>query len=280
MKKSLRIEADWHIHTHYSGCVNAPDQTVQNICDIADQMGLKAIGFSDHLWQNPDRSTWPEDLECVSPEIISGLREEIKAAAIPDGLQVFLGAEAEMIGMDQFSITKEFAESLDFVLLPHNHFQQRYIPLPGERTPEKFIDCLLDRFVSCTKSGLATIMAHPMMPFSYMDLFAPGIMNCPEQKMIDVYGTAAERRIFFELNSDYFLQAREPEKREAVIKIIQCAKRAGCRFTFGSDAHSPNAFSRLLPLIYLAEDAGLLQEDFASIEEVVRGNFKSPAKFG
>lgn len=270
MNKRLRIKADWHIHTHFSGCSNDPKQNAANVCKIASEMQLEAIGFADHLWQNPDKTTWPKDLKSTNAEIIEGLRKEIAEAKIPQGLQVFLGAEAEMIGMDQFSITKEFAEQLDFVLIPHNHFQQNYIPKPAVRTPENYIDLLLARFVSGAKSGLATIMAHPMLPYASMDLFAPGIMNCPEQKMIDVYGTASERGIFFELNTDYVLLAKEPEQHDAVIRIIHCAKRAGCRFTFGSDAHHPEAFARLLPLVDLADEAGLVQEDFASIDEVVK----------
>ena len=270
MSSRLKIKADWHIHTHFSGCSNDPQQNVSVICKIAREMRLEAVGFADHLWQNPDKTVWPKDLKETNAEIIDGLRKEIAETAIPGGPRVFLGAEAEMIGMDQFSITKEFAESLDFVLMPHNHFQQSYIPKPAVRSPESYVNLLLERFVSCVKSGLATIMAHPMLPYAAMDLFAPGILDCPEQKMIDVYGFAAERGVFFELNCDYVLLAEEPDRREAVLRIIHCAKRAGCRFTFGSDAHHPTAFARLLPLADLADEAGLVQEDFAGIPEIVR----------
>ena len=128
----------------------------------------------------------------------------IANANIPSDLQVFLGAEAEMTGFNQFSITKDFAETLDFVLMPHNHIHQNYIKKPAICTAENLINFLLDRFSICAKSGLATIMAHPMLPYGFMEFFAPGILNCSEQKMIDIYGLAAERNIFFELNSDYF----------------------------------------------------------------------------
>ena len=272
MTKKIIIKEDWHIHSHFSGCSNDPEQNVQNICHIAVKANLSAIGFADHLWQNPDKSTWPEDLAKNNHEIIAELREEIANANIPSDLQVFLGAEAEMTGFNQFSITKDFAETLDFVLMPHNHIHQNYIKKPAICTAENLINFLLDRFSICAKSGLATIMAHPMLPYGFMEFFAPGILNCSEQKMIDIYGLAAERNIFFELNSDYFSQANSPEQHEAILKIINCAKCSGCRFTYGSDAHHPQAISAVYinEIAKTAEEAGLLQEDFASIGDIIK----------
>lgn len=276
MTKKITIKEDWHIHTHFSGCSNDPEQNAQNICNIAAELNLNVIGFADHLWQNPDRTTWPKDLKNTNAEIIARLREEIANADIPDGLQVFLGAEAEMTGMNQFSITKDFAESLDFVLMPHNHIHQSYIEKPSEITAASITDFLLDRFAVCAKSDLADIMAHPMLSFGFMELFADGMMNCSEQKMIDIYGLAAERNIFFELNSDCFTQIKTAAQHEAVLKIINCAKRAGCRFTYGSDAHHPKAISAvyICEIEKTAAEAGLAQLDFATVDDILKRRFK------
>lgn len=265
----LKITEDWHIHTFYSGCSNDPEQNPENIFKKATELGLKAIGFADHLWQNPDKTTWPKDLTETNAEIIEQLREDIKKVPVPDGLQVFLGAEAEMTGPNQFSITKDFADSLDFVLMPSNHIHLNFVQKPTIRTPETYIDFLLERFVSGAKSGLATIMAHPMIPYANMDLFAPGILNCPAQKMVDSFGEAADRNIFFELNQTYVKEENSADEA-AVIKIIQCAKTAGCRFTFGSDAHHLRNFSTFLKMEKVAAAAGLVPEDIASVLEVVR----------
>lgn len=267
-EKKIRMTADWHIHTHFSGCSNDPQQNAANIMRIAKESGLKAIGFADHLWQNPDRRVWPQDLTELNVEIVDGIRREIAEAGIPDGLKVYVGAESEMTRMGDFCITREYAESLDFVLMPSNHIHLNFVPKPAVRTKETYITLLLERFAACAKSGLVTIMAHPMIPYGSMEFFAPGILERSEQELIDTFGLAAERKVFFEINRGYVQPAGSPEEA-AVGKILQCAKRAGCRFTFGSDAHHPDALLHVGEMEKTAETAGLLQSDFADIEEVL-----------
>ena len=87
--------------------------------------------------------------------------------------------------------------------------------------------------------------------------------------MVDSFGEAAERNIFFELNQTYVKEENSADEA-AVIKIIQCAKTAGCRFTFGSDAHHLRNFSTFLKMEKVAAAAGLVPEDIASVLEVVR----------
>ena len=268
-QKKIQMLADWHIHTHFSGCSNDPEQNPAAIFRIAKETGLLAVGFADHLWQNPDKRVWPKDLRGVNTEIIDGVRREIAAAGTAEGLKVYVGAETEMTWMGGFCITREFAESLDFVLMPSNHIHQSYVPKPAERTKENYISLLLERFAVCAKSGLVTIMAHPMLPYGAMEFFAPGILERPEQELIDTFGLAAERNVFFEVNRDHVMPEHSAEEA-AVVKILQCAKRAGCRFTFGSDAHHPAALFHTVEMEEIAETAGLLQSDFADIEEVAR----------
>ena len=43
------IDHDMHIHTHYSPCADAT-ATAEHYIQKAHELGLKKIGFADHMW--------------------------------------------------------------------------------------------------------------------------------------------------------------------------------------------------------------------------------------
>lgn len=269
----LKMNYDLHIHTVYSGCCGDPGQIPENIFRIAVQKGIRVIGFADHLWQNPDHDTWPRDLNGTNPEIIDRLRAMIRETEIPEGLTVLVGAEAEMLDLDVFSITPDFAASLDFVLMPTNHLHQSYVPKPQVRTPDAYARYLLERFAAGARSGLATALAHPMMPFDAMDLFAPCILGCDESALNDTFALAAEHNVLYELNASPSFD-RGTAEYDAVLKLIGCAKNAGCRFMFGTDAHSREGLQKNTgALDAVINDAGLVEDDFPSLPEIMNRKY-------
>jgi len=116
----MNISHDLHIHTYLSSCCSDKDHHRPGpILALAEEMGLRTLGFADHLWMNPavTPSSWyrPQDHTQVAR-----LRADLAAVSTP--LRVLVGCEADMISPGKFSITPAFAESLDFVLLAASHF--------------------------------------------------------------------------------------------------------------------------------------------------------------
>ena len=49
------IDHDMHIHTYLSSCCgDKENQRPAKIIALAAEMGLKTIGFADHIWENPN----------------------------------------------------------------------------------------------------------------------------------------------------------------------------------------------------------------------------------
>jgi histidinol phosphatase-like PHP family hydrolase len=92
----LHIDQDLHIHTYLSACCKDKDrQRPGAILELAEQMGVKTVGFADHIWVNPDLrpSKWyrPQDETQTAR-----LRADLSSVAT--GVRVLVGCEAEMIG--------------------------------------------------------------------------------------------------------------------------------------------------------------------------------------
>ena len=53
------IDHDMHIHTHYSRCADAT-ATAEHYIQKAHELGLKKIGFADHMWDSAVECTIPD----------------------------------------------------------------------------------------------------------------------------------------------------------------------------------------------------------------------------
>jgi len=119
----MNLDHDLHIHTYLSACCHdKAHHRPHAILDLAAQMGVKTIGFADHLWVNPDLapSDWyrPQDARQTAR-----LRADLAACATD--VRVLVGCEAEMIAPGKIGLTADYARQLDFVLLACNHFHMR-----------------------------------------------------------------------------------------------------------------------------------------------------------
>ena len=81
----------------------------------------------------------------------------------------------------------------------------------------------------------------------------------PENELIRVFTKAAKLGVGIELNSGDMSYAESEES--TVLRPFKIAKKCGCKFYFGSDAHHPNDFDRakegfeyVVELLNLTED--------------------------
>jgi histidinol phosphatase-like PHP family hydrolase len=257
----MKFYQDLHVHTYLSACCREKErQTPRAILALAERMNVSTIGFSDHVWANPEivPSDWyrPQDTSQISR-----LREDL--AGVSTEIDVLVGCEADMIAPGAFGITAEFAQELDFVLLACSHFHMSgFVAQPEGKTPRHLGRHMLDFFLSGVSSGLATSIAHPFYPLGYFDQYDSAIDAISDAEFLDVFGAAAEHDVALEITTAFIpTHSARSFSIETPIRFLSLAKQAGCKFTLGTDAHSPEAQMRLPELVALTKPIGLTGED-------------------
>ncbi len=172
--QTMKLNHDLHIHTYLSACCSAKDRhKPAAILSLAEEMGVETIGFSDHIWMNPhvQPSDWyrPQD-----ESHIDRLRQDLQG--LNSNVRMLVGCEADMIAPGKFSITPEFAEKLDHVLLACSHFHMTdFVEQPVSKTPQELARHMLKFFNSAVQSGLATAIPHPLFPIGYLEMYDAAI---------------------------------------------------------------------------------------------------------
>lgn len=269
--RGIVIDHDLHVHTYLSSCCGDKDnQRPKNILAVAEKMGLNTIGFADHLWVNPqvEPSDWyrPQD-----ERQITRLRHELTSLSSP--VHFLVGCEAETVAPGKFGITQEFAESLDYVGLACSHFHMDgFVQQPRDGTPRSIGVHLLAFFTSAARSGLATVIVHPFKPFGYESQYDNTIAALSDAELVDTFSVAAELGVAIEITTSFLPPTDEKDSSAASIwsietplRILSLAKAAGCKFCFGSDAHSPGGMRLLVKLEVFSRQLDLSEEDMAPI---------------
>ena len=256
----MKLEHDLHVHTYLSACCSDRErQRPRGILSAAEEMGVRTIGFADHVWMNPEvtPSNWyrPQD-----ESQIARLRDDL--AEVESSVRVLVGCEADTVGPGRFSITKEFAEGLDFVLLACSHLHMKgFVDQPRSAGARDLADHLLAMFASAVTSGLATSIPHPLLPCGSLEAFDGAVEAMSEGELADAFGLAAEHDVALEVTIGFLPEEPAKFSVETPMRLLSEAKRAGCRFTFGTDAHEPKGQRRLPELSQLVEGVGITEED-------------------
>lgn len=235
--------SDFHVHTCLSACAR-PDATVQGYLDLCKQENLTAIGFSDHLWDTAVCKTNayknnPYEKLC---EIYSMIPKDT------NGVKVFVGCETDMNVYGQIGITKDHANELDYVLIPISHYHHAECRFLGmDVNDKKFMrKFALDRFHKACDAGFSvpTGICHPFVPYGTI-LRDELLQEITDNDYLECFKHAAQNNIFIELhwttNSQRWTNGENGFSVE-YIRMATFAKEAGCKFTFGSDAHAHESF--------------------------------------
>ncbi|HHT28139.1 MAG TPA: PHP domain-containing protein [Firmicutes bacterium] len=259
----LFVNHDIHVHTMLSACVEDAAAIPTNYIQQAATLGLKTIGFADHVWDRnmPGASPWyqPQDME----HILS-IRDQLPNDTL--GIKVLIGCESEYWGDGRIGISRAAAEQLDFVLLPMSHAHMTSFAVPGVVTSLADLSQLLvKRFHEVIDLRIATGIAHPFFPIGYIEHVDEIIAGISDTQFIDCFGRAAEAGVSIEIQPSYFpsLHGKPQEgfHDETFFRVLSLAKRCGCYFHFGSDAHSLAALNSLTVLDQVIEQIGINRDD-------------------
>lgn len=277
----MKVLYDLHAHTHLSLCGSAV-ATVKNYVLSAKRNGLKFIGIADHMWDKAipfvdsmmkarnagkngnDVLNW---YAAQSIEHCEGALTEIEQTDTED-IKFLFGGEVDYCPKIGAAITAENAQRLDFIIVPNSH--THHIMDKSYYEPySKHADFMLKATMEICTADTAkyvTSLAHPFAavccpyPIDFI------IDKITDSQLSEVFSAAAENNIAAEINSDLF-KTTENIKNSGVYRVLEAAKKAGCKFTFGSDSHSADQDSIFI-CGEVADMLGLTEKDILFYDEL------------
>ena len=255
------VDYDLHIHSKISSCSQVPQQTNERILRYAVENGLKTICLTDHFWDDAveGASDWymPQNYEHI-----------VKAKPLPqnENVKFLFGCETELNKHLTLGISEEKMDLFDFIVIPTTHFHMEDYTLTKEEALNvqsrakawvKRFACVLDMDLPFHKIGIAHLTCSLIAPTR--EEYVKVLNLIPEEEMENLFVKAAQRGVGIEINSSDMCFTDEEEA--AILRPYRIAKKCGCKFYLGSDAHGPRAldeakaiFERAVDLLNLTED--------------------------
>lgn len=254
------VDHDYHIHSQYSPCSADPEQNNERILQYAKDNGYKCICLTDHFWD--------ESVEDAGPWIGYGYNVMSKALPLPqtEDVTFLFGGETEMRKDFVIGLSPDHYDRYDFIIVPINHLHFTGFTISDElaTTKEGRVKTWLDKFnallnmdLPFEKVGIAHL-ACGLMGATRAE--TPEILRLlPEDELEKLFSKAASLGVGIELNADDM--KFDDTTADAVLRIFKIAKKSGCKFYMGSDAHHPQGLDEARALFEKAVDALELTED-------------------
>lgn len=265
---------DLHAHTYLSVC-GQDNATIQNYVKSAKKNNLKFIGIADHSW---DKDVPFVDSMCKSSsagggaavinwykcQTIEHCRKILKdiEAVDNDGVRFMFGGEVDYCPGRGAAITEECAQTLDFMIVPnsHTHHIMDKAILGNYKEHGEFMLKAVMEICTAKTAKYVTSLAHPFdavccpYPVDYI------IDTISDSQLNEVFSAAAENNIAAEINSASFAATKDI-RNSGLLRVLAEAKKAGCKFTFGSDSHSDGEQDNIYLCGEVAELLGLTHKD-------------------
>lgn len=236
---------DLHIHSGISMCSGDPEQTAERILQYAKDMGLKQICVTDHFW---DETVPCEDRGFYTEQ---GFERISKILPLPqaEGIEFLFGAETDLNKDYILGVSKEVLEKLDFLVIPTTHLHMAKFAVGDENllsSPEKRaeiwvkrLDYVLGLDLPFHKVGIAHLTC-PLIAPNHNDYIAT-LNAIPDSELERLFSKCASLGVGIELNRDDMDYKVSDE--DSVLRIFKAAKKQGCKFYLGGDAHHPETFN-------------------------------------
>ena len=257
----LTLFSDLHVHTDLSPCA-ARDASVRAQLEAARELGIETIGFSNHYWDSeiPGANEWYAPLDT---DHLMKIRDEIAALEDDFGIRILVGAEVEAPGF--LALSAKNAPKFDYILISSSHLHHPDL-MTGLRavTPEDVRLILVERFLKtvaeASELGVPASVAHPFHPLGHStEVEAEAVDGITDRMLSEILSFAAKRGVGIEAHWPTMRYGSE----EGIVaphsaRFLRIARSVGCRFTMGSDSHSPkHLLDRTDEMRSLARQAGI-----------------------
>ena len=255
------FDHDLHIHSYLSQCSSDTEQTAERILQYAKDNNLKTICLTDHYWDEAvsGASDWYQ-LHSFS-HIAS-----VKPLPQAEGIKFLFGCETELDKDLKLGISGERYKDFDFIIIPTTHLHMKGFTI---RENESGAEVLAELWIKRLEA-----VFHMDLPFRKVGI---AHLTCKHfassskeeyVKALDLLKTEDLERLFqkaaglgwgIELN---LTESNFSDKeRDSVFRIYRVAKRCGCKFYLGSDAHHPAKFEQARSIFEKAIDLLELTEE-------------------
>ncbi len=228
------IDHDIHIHSLVSPCSRDARQTKEAVLSYALTNGYSLVGLTDHLWPDTRDIIWPYLAELPQSK----------------NCRFVKGAEVDMDMNGDLLLYPEELEHVDYYILALTHVHlvgcvtdPAKMPMSVEETADYVKKRIYKAFsmdLPFNRVGLAHITWIPQPEGHH----ATECLACfSDQEWEDIFGKVAHLGMGVELNfspSDY-----NEEQLPQILRPYQIAKRMGCKFYLGGDAHHPENFTHI-----------------------------------
>lgn len=210
-------QCDFHVHTIFSPCASS-EMNLEDIIDTQIKREVKYMGITDHVMMGTDLS------------ILQQTRDKI--AQINPKIQVFVGCEVDIISDGHDLVSKQVLDSVDYVSVAANHFQMSYVEKPASSSIKDVGEHFLKMFRYACSLKYVDVIVHPMTVM--MNMFDPSCLDILQDDDIsEALNLAKENNIAIEISP----RALYPEQLYFRVRFYELCKKAGLKFSIGSDAH-------------------------------------------
>ena len=255
------IDHDFHIHSTLSPCCKTPEQTPARILQYAKDNGLTSIILTNHFWDEtvvPVPSTWYEK---------QPLSHISAAKPLPqaEGIRYLFGCEIDLTAELVLGLSQERMDAFDFIVIPTTHMHFPFTMYPEEagsvqgraRAWVRRLEGVLNMDLPFHKVGIAHLTCHLTYrdENQYLQVF-PAI---PDLEMERLFAKAAKLGVGIEINRGDMRRAQA--NPDILLRPYRIAKKCGCKFYLGSDAHKPEELEDALCYFQWAVDMLELTEE-------------------
>ena len=199
--------------------------------------------MTDHFWDDTveGASDWYKK---------QGYEHITQALPLPiaENIDFLYGCEIDLNKDFTLGLAKENFDKFDFVIIPTTHLHMGGFTIDVEKDGttegrarlwgERF-NAVLDMDLPFEKVGIAHMTCR--LVGDYKNGEDLKIFSMIEQKVLDdIFEKAASKKVGIELN--FKLDDYTQEGRDIIYRFYDTAKKAGCKFYFGSDSHHPSEF--------------------------------------
>lgn len=241
----MNLDIDLHTHTYHSPCGQA-EMLPAEIVRIAAKKGITSLAITDHFYEFTDRGIFDKIRESVT-----AVRRHLKNPP-----EVYFGCEAEVMAPGRTAGSQQLADSLDFVMAGTTHFQNTGITdlPPGDDEFRAFH--YLRNFEYAVSLPWVNVIAHPF--FVVPSVCSVEILDhLRDSDLLPAIEQARENDVAMEISR----RAIWPGQEGFSLRFYTLCKRAGLKFTIGSDAHRLEDVGNVHVLEPFLDELGITEAD-------------------
>ena len=242
----MKLSADYHTHTTFS---HGKGSIIDNAVS-AKNAGIKVLGITDHGFSHPAFG--------IRPRKIKAMQEQIKIAKDQTGVDVLLGIESNIIGIDgTIDIKPKHYDQFDLIIAGLHKFvlykPYTYVAL---FFPNFFREKILSGKPSKsliernTKTYINVIKNNPVDIISHINF---GAFSNP----VEVAKVARDYNTRIELNA---------KKTHITDEELYEMANTGVHFVINSDAHSPNRVGEISLVLKQLERVNVKKEQIDNVD--------------